>query len=91
MIDCGIKNSQLRALLKHNVQLTVVGPNFNFFFDGITLIKYHGIFLKPMVQDPTVSTEVVERLKNIFKMDIHIPIFGICCGHQLMGLASGNS
>jgi carbamoyl-phosphate synthase / aspartate carbamoyltransferase len=90
VIDCGIKNSQLRALLKHNVQLTVVGPNFNF-FDGTALIEYHGIFLSNGPGDPTVSTEVVNRLKNIFKMDIHIPIFGICYGHQLMGLASGNS
>lgn len=90
VIDCGIKNSQLRALLKYNVQLTVVGPNFNF-FDGTNLIKYHGIFLSNGPGDPTVSTEVVKRLKNIFKMDIHIPIFGICYGHQLVGLASGNS
>ena len=90
VIDCGIKNSQLRALLKHNVQLTVVSPNFNF-FDGTTLIEYHGIFLSNGPGDPTVSTEVVKRLKNIFKMDIHIPIFGICYGHQLIGLASGNS
>jgi carbamoyl-phosphate synthase / aspartate carbamoyltransferase len=90
VIDCGIKNSQLRALLKYNVQLTVVGPNFNF-FDGTTLIEYHGIFLSNGPGDPTVSTEVVKGLKNIFEMDIHIPIFGICYGHQLMGLASGNS
>lgn len=90
VIDCGIKNSQLRALLKNNVQLTVVGPNFNF-FDGSKLIEYHGIFLSNGPGDPTVSTEVVKRLKNIFEMDIHIPIFGICYGHQLMGLASGNS
>jgi carbamoyl-phosphate synthase / aspartate carbamoyltransferase len=90
VIDCGIKNSQIRGLLKYNVQLTVVSPNFNF-FDGETLIKYHGIFLSNGPGDPTVSTEVVKRLKNIFKMDIHIPIFGICYGHQLMGLASGNS
>jgi carbamoyl-phosphate synthase / aspartate carbamoyltransferase len=90
VIDCGIKNSQLRTLLKYNVQLTVVDPNFNF-FDGTALIKYHGIFLSNGPGDPNVSTEVVERLKLIFKMDIHIPIFGICYGHQLMGLASGNS
>jgi carbamoyl-phosphate synthase / aspartate carbamoyltransferase len=90
VIDCGIKNSQLRALLKYNVQLTVVSPNFNF-FDGTKLIEYHGIFLSNGPGDPTVSTEVVKRLKHIFEMDIHIPIFGICYGHQLMGLASGNS
>ena len=90
VIDCGIKNSQIRALLKHNVQLTIVSPDFNF-FDGKTLIEYQGIFLSNGPGDPSLSTEVVKRLKNIFNMDIHIPIFGICYGHQLIGLASGNS
>lgn len=90
VLDCGIKNTQLRALLKYNVQLTVVGPNFKF-FDEDRLIEYHGIFLSNGPGDPSVSTGVVNQLKSIFKLDVHIPIFGICYGHQLMGLASGNS
>ena len=89
VIDCGIKNSQLRALLKYNVQLTIVGPNFRF-LDEVRLKEYDGIFLSNGPGDPTVSTGVVNQLKSIFKLDIHIPIFGICYGHQLMGLLSGN-
>ena len=30
VIDCGIKNSQIRGLLKHNVQLTVVDTKYDF-------------------------------------------------------------
>ena len=30
VIDCGIKNSQIRALLKHDVQLTLVDTNYHF-------------------------------------------------------------
>ena len=30
VIDCGIKNSQLRSLLKNNVQLTLVNPHYYF-------------------------------------------------------------
>ena len=90
VVDCGIKNSQLRALLKHNVQLTIVGPNYKF-IDEIRNKEYDGIFLSNGPGDPTTSTSVVEQLRSIFYMKINIPIFGICYGHQLIGLASGNT
>ena len=44
VIDCGIKNSQLRALLKHNVQLTVVSPFYDF-YSKVKNKKYDGIFI----------------------------------------------
>ena len=33
---------------------------------------------------------VIEKLKTLFDVNIDIPIFGICYGHQIIGLASGN-
>ena len=35
------------------------------------------------------SVEVVNQLKQIFSCENPIPVFGICYGHQLIGLASG--
>ena len=89
VIDCGIKNSQIRALLRHNVQLTIVNTNYNF-VNEIYDNKYDGIFLSNGPGDPTSSNLVTEQLKIIFESDKIIPIFGICYGHQLIGLASGS-
>ena len=52
--------------------------------------EYHGIFISNGPGDPNLSRSVVKILKSIFHLNINIPIFGICYGHQLMGLASGN-
>ena len=90
VIDCGIKNSQLRGLLKYNVQLTVVDTQY-YFIDEVLNKHYDGIFLSNGPGNPTTSTFVVEQLHKIFINDYIIPVFGICYGHQLIGLASGNS
>ena len=90
VIDCGIKNSQLRGLLKYNVQLTVVNTEY-IFLNEVLNKEYDGIFISNGPGDPTTSTSVVDQLKQIFESNYIIPVFGICYGHQLLGLASGNS
>jgi len=90
VIDCGIKNSQLRGLLNKNVQLTIVDTTYNF-VDEVLDKKYDGIFLSNGPGNPQSSKFVVEQLSKLFNDDNtpNIPIFGICYGHQLIGLASG--
>ena len=90
VIDCGIKNSQIRSLLKHNVQLTLVNTSYNFIIEILNK-TYDGIFISNGPGDPSISTFVVEQLKTIINSELNIPIFGICYGHQLIGLASNNS
>jgi carbamoyl-phosphate synthase large subunit/carbamoyl-phosphate synthase small subunit len=90
VIDCGIKNSQLRDILKHNVQLTIVDTNYNF-LDEVKDNVYDGIFMSNGPGNPETSHFVVEQLRDIFSFENPIPIFGICYGHQLVGLASGGN
>mgnify|MGYP001568226633 FL=1 len=90
VIDCGIKNSQLRALLRNNIQLTIVDTKYNF-LDEVFGNTYDGIFISNGPGDPTNSWVVVDQLKELFKCEKPIPVFGICYGHQLIGLASGNT
>jgi carbamoyl-phosphate synthase / aspartate carbamoyltransferase len=90
VIDCGIKNSQLRGLLKHNVQLTVINTEYRF-IDEVFNKNYDGIFISNGPGDPRTSSFIVEQLRQIFESNYIIPVFGICYGHQLLGLASGNS
>ena len=90
VIDCGIKNSQLRGLLKHKVQLTVVNTEYRFLEEAQAGV-YQGIFISNGPGDPRSSIQVVEQLEELFSLPDEkiIPVFGICYGHQLMGLAAG--
>ena len=88
VIDCGIKNSQLRALLKNDVQLTLVNTSYRF-VNEVLAEKYNGIFISNGPGNPEDSVGIVEQLKEIFSINSNIPVFGICYGHQLIGLASG--
>ena len=89
-VDCGIKNSQLRALLKYNVQLTIVNTDYSLIVDEVLNKEYDGIFISNGPGDPTTSTNIVNQLKSLFSLEkLNLPIFGICYGHQLIGLASG--
>ena len=93
VIDGGIKNSQIRALLKRNVQLTIVDINY-YFLDEYKNNVYDGIFLSNGPGNPERCVYVINQLKEIFEMEHNadvkqIPIFGICLGHQIMSLANG--
>ena len=93
VIDCGIKNSQLRGLLKHQVQLTVVNTEYRF-LEEVQKGEYNGIFISNGPGDPRSSYLIVNQLKELFSQENNssqkIPIFGICYGHQLIGLAAGS-
>ena len=91
VIDCGIKNSQLRDLLQHNVQLTIVDSNYHFLDEAKSASVYSGIFISNGPGDPKTSHFVVEQLRELFESSNPIPVFGICYGHQLVGLASGGN
>ena len=85
VIDCGIKNSQLRALLRYNVQLTIVNTEYHF-INEVFQKKYVGIFISNGPGNPINSQNVVCQLKELFSSDFILPVFGICYGHQLMVL-----
>ena len=84
IIDCGIKNNIIRKLLRYNITLTVVPYNYNF-----NVNDFDGIFISNGPGDPKECRQTIENLKNILEKNINIPIFGICLGNQLLGLASG--
>jgi len=51
--------------------------------------KPDGVFLSNGPGDPAVLTYAIENAKTLVKADI--PTFGICLGHQILGLAMGGS
>jgi carbamoyl-phosphate synthase small subunit len=82
--DYGIKHNILRRLVSAGCRVTVV-PSLTSAEDVLAL-KPDGIFLSNGPGDP----EPLERqVENIRKLLGRKPIFGICLGHQLLGLACG--
>lgn len=85
VLDCGIKTNQLRILRDLGCRLHVF-PN-NLKADDILGLKPDGFFLSNGPGDPEGVPHVVAELKKIVRSGL--PTFGICFGHQLLGLAFG--
>lgn len=83
-IDYGIKYNILRLLETANCRVKVVPAKTS--AQEIMSLKPDGVFLSNGPGDPAALPYAVEEIK---KMIGKVPIFGICLGHQLIGLALG--
>lgn len=85
VMDCGIKTNQLRILASLGCQLHVF-PN-TATADEILALKSDGFFISNGPGDPEAVPQTVSNLRKIISTGL--PTFGICFGHQLLGLAMG--
>ena len=85
-VDCGIKENILRKLNQHGFKVRVV-PAFTK-AEEILAQKPDGLFLSNGPGDPAAVTYVVESVRKLVGK---LPIFGICLGHQMLGLALGGT
>ena len=85
-IDYGIKKNILRYFSDFKCKVTVVPCNSS--YEKISSLKPDGIFLSNGPGDPAATGKyAIGIIKNLIKKNF--PIFGICLGHQLLGLALG--
>lgn len=84
-IDFGVKKNILRRLASYGCRVVVVPANT----PPEEILKYNpnGIFLSNGPGDPSTVTEGIETTKELLKS--YKPVFGICMGHQVLGLALG--
>jgi carbamoyl-phosphate synthase small subunit len=82
--DYGIKQNILRLFVDHGCDVTVVPAKTS--AEDVLALKPSGVFLSNGPGDPEPIDYAVE---NIRKLLGRVPIFGICLGHQLCGLALG--
>jgi carbamoyl-phosphate synthase small subunit len=82
--DYGIKQNILRLLISHGCEVTVV-PAFTSATEVLAK-KPDGVFLSNGPGDPAAVTYAIESTRQLLGK---VPIFGICLGHQILGLAFG--
>ncbi|MGA2846534.1 MAG: glutamine-hydrolyzing carbamoyl-phosphate synthase small subunit [Candidatus Acidiferrales bacterium] len=82
--DFGIKQNILRLLVDYGCEVTVVPAQTS--AEDVLALKPQGVFLSNGPGDPE---PIGYAVANIRKMLGRVPIFGICLGHQLCGLALG--
>jgi carbamoyl-phosphate synthase small subunit len=82
--DFGIKHNILRKLVGECCKVTVVPAETS--ADDVLALKPDGVFLSNGPGDPEPCTYAVNNIRSMMG---RVPIFGICLGHQLTGLALG--
>ena len=83
--DFGVKRNILRMLADRGCRLTVVPAKTP--AKDVLVMNPDGVFLSNGPGDPEPCTYAIEAIQEI--LETKIPVFGICLGHQLLGLASG--
>jgi carbamoyl-phosphate synthase small subunit len=84
-IDYGIKRNILRLLASVGCKVTVVPARTS--SDDIMALKPDGVFLSNGPGDPAAVGYAVEAARELCASKL--PVFGICLGHQILGLALG--
>lgn len=82
--DFGVKRDILRQLTKQNCEVTVFPATTH--ADEILAQKFDGVLLSNGPGDPEPVTYAQDNIRQLVGK---IPVFGICLGHQLLGLALG--
>jgi carbamoyl-phosphate synthase small subunit len=82
--DFGIKNNILRMLTREDCRVTVVPAQTS--ADDVLAMKPDGVFLSNGPGDPEPVDYAVKAIRQFMG---RVPVFGICLGHQLTGLALG--
>jgi len=87
-IDFGIKKSILNRLVSHGCEILVLPSRSS--LEDVLSLKPNGIFFSNGPGDPSSVSEGIDLARSLIEHG-EIPMFGICLGHQIFGLALGGS
>jgi carbamoyl-phosphate synthase small subunit len=82
--DTGIKRNILRMMTDRGLRVTVVPARAT--PDEVLALNPAGVFLSNGPGDPAAVTYMIDNVRGLLGK---VPIFGICLGHQILGLALG--
>ena len=85
-IDYGAKDNIFRNLVKAGAKVTIVPAQTP--LSGVLALEPDGVFLSNGPGDPAATgAYAVPVIQGLLERDV--PVFGICLGHQMLGLAAG--
>jgi len=84
VIDCGVKYNIIRKLIESGCEVVIMPANT----DARDILKANpsGVLISNGPGDPAAVKYVIETVRGLLGK---VPIFGICLGHQILGLALG--
>lgn len=85
VIDFGVKHGILRCLAALGARVTVVPASTS--AEAVLALKPDGVLLSNGPGDPEPLTGPIAAIRSL--LTERLPLFGICLGHQLLGLALG--
>jgi carbamoyl-phosphate synthase small subunit len=83
--DYGVKRNILRLFADYGCRITVVPATLG--AAEVLQLQPDGVFLSNGPGDPEPMDYAIRAVRDLLTTDI--PVFGICLGHQLLGLAAG--
>jgi carbamoyl-phosphate synthase small subunit len=86
VLDYGVKYNSLRLLEANGIRSTVLPALSD--ASEVLKLKPDGVFLSNGPADPSALTYAIETARQLIGK---IPLFGICLGHQILGIAGGAS
>ena len=86
VLDCGVKYNILRSLERRGCQVLIVPARTR--ASEILNYKPDGFLISNGPGDPAANPEIIREVQNLLDL---LPLFGICLGHQLLGLAFGGT
>ena len=87
-IDFGIKRAILERLVAHGCTVQVLPANAS--LDEVLALNPEGVFLSNGPGDPAAVSSGITLAKGLLQQN-DLPVFGICLGHQILGLALGGT
>ena len=87
VLHFGVKSNILRCLQKNNLDMEILPATTT--YQELISTKPDGILLSNGPGDPSATNKFTEKVLKKLINETRIPIFGICLGHQLLGLALG--
>jgi carbamoyl-phosphate synthase small subunit len=85
-IDFGIKRAILERLVAHGCAVTVLPADAT--LAQVLALEPEGVFLSNGPGDPAAVAEGIALARDLLQQP-QLPVFGICLGHQILGLALG--
>jgi carbamoyl-phosphate synthase small subunit len=83
--DFGVKRNILRMLVSRGCKVTVVPATTP--VESVIALRPDGVFLSNGPGDPEPCDYAISAIRRL--LELKVPLFGICLGHQLLALASG--